>query len=578
MKTYVLLLLLTAGAGFALPAQQRVMNPTAADTTALIIDTDVLIATKDGARLSAIVVRRRNAPRGPAALIFTIYADSNNIQKAKWAALHGYTGVIGYTRGKALSPDAPVPYEHEVTDVNAVIDWITHQPWSDGRVGMYGGSYEGFSQWAATKHLHPALKTIVPYVAAIPGQGVPMENNVFINANYAWPFYVTNTKYLDNETYFNNARWRTLPDKWYASGAAYARIDSIDGTPNPWLHRWLQHPAFDAYWQAMVPYKQDFASINIPVLTITGYYDDGQISALQYLNDHYRYNPKAEHYLIIGPYDHFGAQRGGSPVLRDYTVDPVSLINTRDITFQWLDHILKGGPKPAILKDRINYEIMGANTWGHAPSMNAAHTEYLDFYLTDALHGNNYTLSQQPPRKPGTIQQTVDLADRSSSNNNYYPYPIIRDSLDRSNGLFFISEPLDQPLVVTGSFEGRLRASINKRDMDIGVVLYEVTPNGQYFHLSYFLGRASYAEDGSHRKLLTPGRVETIPFTRTRMVSRQLGKGSRLLVVLNINKNAFAQVNYGTGKDVSLETIRDAGAPLQIQWYTDSKIRIPVSR
>ncbi len=198
-----------------------------------------------------------------------------------------------YTRGKALSPDAPVPYEHEVTDVNAVIDWITHQSWSDGRVGMYGGSYEGFSQWAAAKHLHPALKTIVPYVAAIPGQGIPMENNVFINANYAWPFYVTNTKYLDNKTYFDNARWRALPNKWYASGAAYNCIDSIDGTPNPWLHRWLQHPAFDAYWQAMVPYKQDFASINIPVLTVTGYYDDGQISALQYLNDHYRYNPKS---------------------------------------------------------------------------------------------------------------------------------------------------------------------------------------------------------------------------------------------------------------------------------------------
>ncbi len=82
------------------------------------------------------------------------------------------------------------------------------------------------------------------------GQGLLMENNVFINANYAWPFYVTNTKYLDNETYFNNTRWRALPNKWYASGTAYARIDSIDGTPNPWLHRWLQHPAFDAYWQA----------------------------------------------------------------------------------------------------------------------------------------------------------------------------------------------------------------------------------------------------------------------------------------------------------------------------------------
>ncbi len=89
--------------------------------------------------------------------------------------------------------------------------------------------------------------------------------------------------------------------------------------------------------------------------------------------------------------------------------------------------------------------------------------------FTDTRHGSDYTLSQQPPRKPGAIQQTIDLADRSTSNNSYYPYPIIRDSLNRSDGLFFISEPLDQPLTVTGSFEGRLRTSINKRDMDIGV-------------------------------------------------------------------------------------------------------------
>lgn len=72
-----------------------------------------------------------------------------------------------------------MPYEYETKDVNAVIDWIIQQSWSNGRVGMYGGSYSGFAQWAAAKYLHPALKTIVPYVAAIPGLGLPMENNVF---------------------------------------------------------------------------------------------------------------------------------------------------------------------------------------------------------------------------------------------------------------------------------------------------------------------------------------------------------------------------------------------------------------
>lgn len=569
---------------YALYEAYKALDPSARpllradDQRRYIIDSNVLIHTKDGATLSAVVVRKRSVTSPlPAALLFTIYADSNDVVKAKWAAACGYVGVIGYTRGKVSSPDRIAPYEHEVTDVHAVLDWITGQPWSDGRAGMYGGSYEGFSQWAAAKHLHPALKTIVPYVAAIPGQGVPMENNVFITANYGWAFYVTNTRHLDDKTYNDYARWRSLPHRWYASGAAYHSLDSIDGTPNPWLQRWLKHPGFDAYWQGMIPYGKDFAAIHIPVLSITGYYDDGQISALQYLKEHYRYNPNAVHYLIIGPYDHVGAQRGGVPVLRDYTVDPVSLINTRAITFQWLDYVLKGGPKPSILQDKINYQVMGANTWKHASSPDAVHTDFLTCYLGNTRKGDWYSLQTKKDKKPGTVHQVVDLADRSTMNNDYYPYPIVRDSLNRSNGLFFISEPFDKPIEITGSFMGELRARINKKDMDIGIVLYEVLPDGRYFHLSYFLGRASYAVDPTTRKLLRPGVIETIPFSRTRMVSRRLSKGSRLLVVININKNAFAQINYGTGKDVSTETIRDAGEPLSIEWYSDSYIKIPVS-
>lgn len=562
----------------------KVIEPLAApllaeeDARRYIIQDSILIQTKYGITLSAIVVRKKNitVPQ-PAALVFTIYAEPNNLYQAKTAAAYGYTGIVALTRGKGLSPDDVVPYEDEVKDVNAVIDWIIQQPWSNGKVGMYGGSYNGFSQWAATKHLHPALKTIVPYVAAIPGQGLPMENNVFLNANYGWAFYVSNNKYLDDKVYYDPKRWNTMPDRWYASGASYRKIDSIDGTPNKWLQRWLKHPDYDKYWQSMVPYQQDFARINIPVLTITGYYDDGQISALHYLKEHYKYNPNADHYLIIGPYDHFGAQRGGMPVLREYTVDPIALINTRDITFEWLDHILKNGKKPALLKDKINYEVMGANRWDHAPSLEKMSNEVLTLYLTDIKSGNYYQLSAEKPSGQGTLHQAINFADRQTSNNNdYYPYPIIKQELSDTSGLFFMSEPFKEAVSINGTFAGALKATINKKDMDIGVVLYEVMPDGRYFHLSYFLGRASYTKDMSKRELLTPGKVTTIPFDRTRMVSRQIGKGSRLLVVLNINRNSGAQVNYGTGKDVSDENMEDAQTPLQIQWHNDSFIKIPV--
>jgi len=557
------------------PARQLLK---ADDDRRYIIQDSVLIKGKGGAILSATVVRKRGiTSRQPAVLFFFIYSNPDRIlYEAKNAAAYGYVGVVADTRGKRLSPNPIEPYEHETEDVNTVIDWISKQAWSNGKVGMYGGSYSGYAQWAATKHLHPALKTIVPYVAAIPGQGLPMENNVFLTANYQWAFYVTNNKYVDDKVNDDNARWDRLRNNWYESGAAFNKIDSVDGTANPWLQKWLKHPSYDKYWQAMVPYQTDFAKINIPVLTFEGYYDDGQISGLSYLIDHYKYNPKANHYLIIGPYDHFGTQHGGDAMLRDYQVDPVALISTRDLTFQWMDYILKGGKKPAILKDRINYEVMGANTWKHAPSIAKMANQTLKLYLSEVKPDSNYQLSPVKPIKKASIYQEVNLADRKTSNNDYYPYPIIKKQLDRSNGLFFISKPFDKPVEVNGMFSGELKATINKKDMDIGVVLYEVMPNGDCFELSYFLGRASYTKDNSQRHLLHPGVEETIPFSKTRLVSRQLAKGSRLLVVLNIDKNPFAQINYGTGKDVSDETIKDAKEPLKIKWSNQSFIDVPV--
>ncbi len=549
------------------------------DNKRYIIQDDVLIKTKDGATLSAFVVRKRGVTtKQPTALVFNIYTDFS-LGMAKLSASYGYVGVTAETRGKRNSPDPIEPYEHEVDDTYEVIDWISKQPWSDGQVGMYANSYSGYAAWAATKKLHPALKTIAPSAANNPGDGLPMENNIFLLVNYAWAFYVTNNKLLDNETLNDRKRWGDLNEKWYQSGRAYRDVDKVDGAPNNWLQRWLDHSAYDKYWQAKVPYENDFSKINIPVLTVTGYYDDGQQSALYYLKQHHKYNKNANHYLVIGPYSHFGAGAARKEaVLNGYAIDPVAQLDTPELTFEWFDYVMRGGKKPALLKDQINYEVMGANEWRHAPSLEKMSNDTLTLYLTDTKAGDYYQLSRQKPSKPGFLEQTVDFADRKTSNNDYYPDLIVGKKPDLSNGYSFISEPFDEPVSINGTFLGEIKAIINKKDMDIGVVLYEVMPNGELFHLSYFIGRASYAKDMSVRKLLTPGKLESIPFDKTRMVSRQLSRGSRLLITLNVNKNPYAQINYGTGKDVSDEDITDAKVPLQIKWQSDSYIKIPIWR
>jgi predicted acyl esterase len=241
-----------------------------------------------------------------------------------------------------------------------------------------------------------------------------------------------------------------------------------------------------------------------------------------------------------------------------------------------MDYIFRGARKPAMVTDKINYQVMGANEWKHAPSIEKMSNARVTLYLTDLKSGDKYQLSNTKPAKPGFLNQTVDFADRKTTNNDYYPDLVVGKKPDLSNGFAFISEPFDTSVEISGIFSGQINAIINKKDMDIGVTLYEVMPNGELFHLSYFLGRASYAKDMSVRKLLTPGKLESISFDRTRMVSRRLSKGSRLLVTFNVNKSAFAQINYGTGKDVSDEDINDAKTPLQIKWRNDSYVSIPI--
>ncbi|HWS66035.1 MAG TPA: CocE/NonD family hydrolase [Steroidobacteraceae bacterium] len=548
------------------------------DARRYAIQPDALIRTQDGATVSAVVVRKKawDTPH-PSALLFTIYTvPTTNLHQAKLAAVHGYAGVVADTRGKRLSPGPVEPFVHEAADAYSVIDWISKQPWSDGRVAMYGGSYGGFAQWAAVKHVHPALKTIVPYVANNPGLGLPMENNIFLYANYAWNFYVADNNTLDEAIYSDTSRWRMLNQRWYASGRPYRDIDSLDGRPNRILQEQLGHPAYDRYWQAMTPYKEEFAKITIPILSITGYFEDN-LPTVEYLTEHYRYAPRTEHYLVVGPYDHFGAQSEVKPgVVGGYPIDPAAQFDTSNLTFQWLDYVMGRGPKPTLLQDRVNYEVMGADTWKHAPSIEQMSRDSLTLYLTSEKVGERYRLSEQRPAL-GVLEQSIDFSDRTTSN-NLYPSGVVVSGLDGAGTLSFISEPIDDVITIAGRVTGEIEAIIDKRDMDFTLALYEVMPDGRYLNLSYYLGRASYAHDMTSRALLTPGKRASIPFWRTPLIGRQLSKGSRLLLLLTVAKNAYAQINYGTGKDVSDESIADAITPLHVRWLTDSFIKVPVDR
>ncbi len=526
------------------------------------IQDSVLIPTKSGASLLAIIVRKKsNTTPLPVILFYTTYYQGpGDAILGKRSADRDYVGVVTYARGIRTHLKEYAPYEHEGTDIYDVIDWISKQSWCNGKVGMYGGSYTGFSQWAAIKKLHPALKTIVPQVAVMPGFDVPMENNVPTGNILSWAH--------DNIYKFQPLS-RNLPFDWFEKGTSFRSLDSLAGQPNPIFQLWLRHPSYDDYWKSMAPTKADYAGLNIPVLTTTGYYDGAQISALQYFILHNKYNRKANHYVAIGPYDHWGGQRIASENLMGYKIDSVANISMSELAFQWLDYILKGREKPALLKDKINYELMGTNEWKHAASLESMTNATLTFYF------NNNLLDVIKPTKQFFLGQSVDFKDRENQHNFYTP-ELIFDTLDVSNGIVYTTMPFDKEFDITGTFTGSLAVTINKKDIDISMGLYELRADGKYFFLTRYVGRASYAKDNNRRQLLVPGQKEYIPISITRLVCKRVEKGSKLVILLNINKHPFEIINYGSGKDVSDETISDAGEPLQIKWYSDSFISIPI--
>src|SRR6185437_5283268 len=421
----------------------------AAMPSSYTIERDVSIHASEGVTLCALIVRPAGARRLPAALEFTIYVDpEKDLDRLEYAADRGYAGVMAYTRGKACSPQKVVPYEYDGQDANSVIDWISRQPWSDGQVGMIGGSYDGFTQWAAAKLANAHLKTIVPVVPNNPGNGLPLQNNVFILANYPWIYYATDNRTLDEATY-RDPKWAALPLHWYRSGRSYHAIDAVAGVPTPWLHKWLRHPAYDTYWQRMSPYRQDYARIRIPVLTIAGYYGDS--TAMGYFNDYQRYNPAARNYLLAGPWDHFGSQARHKPdVLRGYRIDTAAQIDTWKLTFDWLDFVMRGKPRPALVSNRVNYEVMGENLWRHAPSLNAMGTSERLYLTATQTSPDFHLLATAAPQRVDALRQEVNLADRTTMTNDSYPYLIVGKKLDFSQGYAFVTPPFTRAEEVTG--------------------------------------------------------------------------------------------------------------------------------
>ncbi len=533
---------------------------------------ETVIRGAHGADIHIRVLRPKGGPAKRPALLE--YALDPDLGEARACAAHGYAGVLAYTRARGESAGV-APFLHEGEDSRAVIRWIAKQPWSDGRVGLYGEGYSGFAAWSAARHPPPQLKAIATVDAMAPGIDFPAEGRVFRNAAFPWALAAQSA---DGASGKDAAQWRALDQKWYRSGQPYRAYRHMSGVRNPLFDEWLAHPSYDRYWQKMIPFGKQFGRIGMPVLSIGGYYADGGVGALYYFRQHLKYRAKADHSLLLGPYGTDALRDDPSPLLHGYAVDAAALLDLRELRLRWFDHVFRNGATPAQLSDRVNYQLMGANEWRHAPSLEAMGNDTLRLYLDPAGSDGRHRLSAALPPDSAFTSLVINFADRRDADWTP-PLAIAGRGIPLHYGLVYAGEPLPQPLELGGALSGRLDFELNRMDLDLSLSLYEQTATGEFIQLAApYAFRASYAGGPINRRLLRDGERQQLDFSSERISARRLQAGSRIVLALEVNKRPDRQLNYGGGNEVSDEAQADVYRHLRIRWYGGSYIELPLRK
>jgi hypothetical protein len=583
------------------------------------IQDDVAIDVPGHGKVLALLIRPRSAT-GMLTTLLQYRIAPGGYDDALEAAAYGFASVVAFTPAVRAGRHSwqVIPFEGEGDRARAVIDWIAKQTWGDAQVGMYGDGYSGFVAWAVAKRLPSQLKGIATSDAMAPGVNFPMDGGIGQNAAYCWLQRVETEREESDTT--SDAGPASIPqtapdagsasgtsptgaatqpaaagaptaapgspdwcsalnDKWYASGKPYRDLPRLAGRPSPVFQSWLAHPAYDAYWRRLVPSPQEFAHVDIPILSLTGYYSAGEAGTLFYFLQHYAHDPQAAQMLLAGPYDH-SEMRGGraEQILRDYHTDPAAVIDLRGLELQWFAYLFLNQPKPTLLSNRVNFEVMGANAWQHTGTLDTLANDRVRLYFAAEPRAGSGSLTPREPTSRETVNIEANLARRKDDGEAASP-SLMTGSVPVENGFAFVSGPLPGGLDIAGAFSGRLLLRTNKRDLDLTVSLYELLPDGNYFHLfapaEEF--RASYLRDPGRRQLLTSGAVQSLTFTGRRITAVRVESGARLVLVLRVSKRPDREINYGSGRTVSGESSAAGRVPVKLGLLRGSYVDLAVT-
>ena len=562
------LLLCGLFAGESVRAQQK----PAAEEPTVDLQWGVKIPMRDGVKLNATVFTP-HAQKEPLPVIFTFtpYIGDSYTDRAAYFAKHGYVYALVDVRGRGNSGGEFEPFVNEGRDGYDVVEWLAKQPYCNGKVTMWGGSYAGYDQWTVLKEFPPHLATIVPAAAAHPGVDFPFQYNIFGPYIEQWLTFTSGV--TGNASLFgNSAFWASKQREMYVAHSAFQDYDKIVGNPSAVFQKWVKHPIPDVYYDAMAPTPENYKRISFPILTITGHYDGDQPGAFTYYKRHMQYGTaeaKANHYLIIGPWDHAGTRTPKAEV-GGLKFGAASVLDLNKLHTEWYDWVMKGGAKPEFLKKRVAYYVVGggAEQWKYADTLESISNAMKIFYLNsnggklDALHSG--ALAENKPAAPGAADEwTYDpldtrpgLAEPDEDPNYITSQRAVMNLFEE--GAVYHSEPFAAATEVTGFAKFTVWLKMDVPDTDLDVDLYEILPDGGSVALTSASMRARYRDSLREAKPVETGKIEKYVFDNFMFFSRQIAQGSRLRLVVQSLNSVGAEKNYNSGGVVTKETGKDA--------------------
>ncbi len=513
----------------------------------------VPVPMRDGVALSANVYRPGGPGRVATILIRTPYGKG-----ADWTANyqafveHGYAVVVQDVRGRYDSQGIFQPLTQEPEDGDDTLNWIAKQPWSNGKVGMTGGSYLGIVQWKVAIMNNPHLKAIFPWVSG--------------DDDYRDRYYSTGGamklghRLLWVEENLRLPGYEPPSFEKYVSALPIRRDDVlVTGHQVPLMQKVLEHPSDDAYWQA-ISVREQLKNIKVPVFSLGGWYDNYVESDLDAFATLHKQSGVDR--ILIGPWPHnVNTVMPGGDFGRD------SQILFRKTQLEWFDQWLKDKDVPMMSKPPVRIFVMGANQWRDETEWPPKGTRMVRFYLESAGHANSLngdgTLTAEPVTKS---QHDVFVFDPNNPvptrggavccNPKIFPWgPMDQRAVEERNDVLVYSTPvLHEDVEVTGRVELTLYAATTAPDTDFSVKLVDVFPNGMARNLTDGMLRARYRKSLSQPELLKPGAVTEFKIDAG-VTSNVFLKGHRIRIEVSSSNFPRFDRNPNTGRSIADETL-----------------------